>query len=140
MAANTNYGRDLSCTTSIRTGRFVSGPRLVAEALYRRFTTPRGTLRGTDREANYGLDLTSLVGSVQTKSDVAALPGKIRMEAEKDGRVEEINVVVKETTVGPGKAFSITIDGSTAEGPFELQLRVSEVRVELLGIRVEGAT
>mgnify|MGYP000564826546 CR=1 FL=1 len=46
--------------------------RLVAEAIYRRLTTPPGTLLGGDDEANYGLDLLSLIGSVEPARLVAA--------------------------------------------------------------------
>ena len=45
----TDFGFDTSCTTALRTGRFSSGPRLVAEACFRRLSTLRGTLRGERR-------------------------------------------------------------------------------------------
>jgi hypothetical protein len=60
---STNYGRELSCTRTLKTGRYVSGVTVVAEAIYRRLTTPRGMLLGGESEGNYGLDLMSLVGS-----------------------------------------------------------------------------
>lgn len=134
-----NFGRDISCTRGLRTGRFVTGPRLVAEALYRRLTTPRGTLRGGPDEANYGIDLTELVGSAATKRDAAALPGRIQAEALKDERIERVNVTVTQSVEGPSVAFAILIEAETSEGPFELQLLVSEVTVQLLNISDGGA-
>lgn len=130
----TDFGRDLSCTTSLRTGRFVSGPRLVAEAAYRRLTTPRGMLRGGEEEANYGLDLTELVGSATGKEDAASLEGRIRNELVKDERIETVDVTVIASTKGPATSFAITVQAATADGPFTLRIQASELTVELLGI------
>jgi len=70
----TEFGRDISCTTSLRTGRYSTGLRLVAEAAFRRLSTRRGTLQGGVDEENYGLDLSSLIGSTATEADAAGLP------------------------------------------------------------------
>lgn len=135
----TDLGKDISCTTSIRTGRYVTGPRLVAEAIYRRLTTPRGMLRGGEEEANYGLDLTDLIGSVSTRADAAALPGRIRSEIEKDERIIDANVTVVETTEGVGKSFLVTIVAETNDGPFTLGLSADEVTVDILSLTEEAA-
>lgn len=135
----TDYGRDISCATSLRTGRTSTKARLVAEAAYRRLSTPRGMLRGGEDEAFYGLDLTELIGSVSTKADAAALPGRIRSELGKDERIESVDVVVTETTVGVAKSFLVNIEAITSEGPFTLKIGVTEVTTELLGITAEAA-
>lgn len=132
-----DFGRDTSCTTSLRTGRFVSGARLVGEAAYRRLTTPRGMLRGGEEEANYGLDLTELVGSVSAKRDQASIPGRIRSELTKDERIVTVDVQVAISTAGPATTFDITIDAVTTAGPFTLVLRASALTVELLGLTTE---
>ncbi|HXG69984.1 MAG TPA: hypothetical protein VNJ04_05145 [Gemmatimonadaceae bacterium] len=129
-----DYGRDMSCTTSLKTGRFVSGVRLVAEACYRRLTTPRGTLRGGEDESNYGLDLTAIIGRTDARSVEASLPGRIRSELEKDERIESVAVDMLVTTDAGRTTFGITVQCVTGEGPFELQLLASDVTVELLGI------
>ncbi|MTV47148.1 hypothetical protein GM528_12520, partial [Streptococcus pneumoniae] len=56
----TYFGYDISCTRGMKSGRFVSGVELVAQAYYRRLTTTRGTLIGGEEEQNYGLNLMSL--------------------------------------------------------------------------------
>lgn len=127
-------GRDVSCTDSRKTGRFVTGARLVAEAAYRRVTTPRGTLRGGEEEANYGIDLADLIGSNTTALSAAMLPGQIRAELAKDERIETTDVNVVTTVAGPAVSFNITISCTTAAGPFVLSLLASAVSVELLGI------
>lgn len=130
----TDYGRELSVTTSLRTGRFATGAQLIGESVYRRLTTPRGMLRGGEEDANFGLDLTELIGSATTKSDAAALPGRIRSELLKDERLETVEATVVASTDGPATSFVITIVVTTTEGPFTLKLLASDVTVELLGI------
>jgi len=134
-----NFGRDTSCTSSLKTGRFVTGARLVAEAAYRRLTTPRGMLRGAEEEANYGIDLAELIGNVNPKAAAAALPERIRAELSKDERIDSVAVDVLISVVGPATTFVITVTCGTAAGPFELQLEASDVTVELLGIKTEAA-
>lgn len=129
-----SFGKDVSCTTSQRTGRMVSGLRLVAEAAYRRLTTPRGMLRGGEEEANYGIDLTELVGQGSSAAVVASLPGRIDAELRKDPRIEKADAEVIATVNGAETTYAITVRCTTAEGPFALQLEVDEVSVELLGI------
>jgi hypothetical protein len=134
----TDFGRDTSCTTSLKTGRFSSGVRLVAEAAFRRLTTPRGMLRGGEDEANYGLDLTEIVGTTSPKVTAASLPGRIKAELEKDQRIQSVDVKVAIATAGSLASFEIAIAAQTAEGPFSLVLLASSVTVELLGIKAEG--
>jgi hypothetical protein len=132
------FGRDTSCLTELRTGRFVTGARLVGESAYRRLTTPRGMLRGGEEDQNFGLDLSELVGSVQTKAEAAALPGRIKTELAKDERIESVDVIVTETTSSAGgRRFRVDIRATTGEGPFTLAVSVSEVSVELIGLRTE---
>ncbi len=130
----TDYGRDISGTDFLKTGRFVTKTRLVGEAAYRRLTTPRGMLRGGEEEENYGLDLTELVGNVNPTAASASLPGRIKSELLKDERIESVDVEVLVTTTGPETSFQITIEALTGEGPFTLQLLATAVTVELLGV------
>lgn len=135
----TDFGRELSCTTSIRTDRYVTGARLVAEAAYRRLTTPRGTLRGGDDEADYGLDLLDLVGSVATPAEAAALPDRIKAELRKDDRIDDVKVTVSATTEGPATTWEILLEAETGAGPFSLTLGVNDVSVEILNLAAEAA-
>lgn len=127
----TDFGRDLSCTDSITTGRFVTGARLVAESDYRRLTTPRGSLRD---DLDFGEPLNQLIGTASTSSQVAALPGRIQAELMKDERHASVDVVVTATTSGPVAMYVVDITGNTADGPFTLTIAASAVTVTLLGI------
>jgi hypothetical protein len=131
----TDFGFDISCTTGMRTARFSRGPRLVAEACFRRLTTARGMLQGGEDEDDYGLDLEDLIGTVSTPAEVAALPSRIQNELLKDERLLSCVAKVTSTTSGPSTTWNIDITGQTAEGPFTLTIGVSGVTVDLLGIR-----
>jgi hypothetical protein len=132
----TDYGRDVSCIDSLRTGRLVKGARLVAEAAYRRLITPPGSLRGGDDENNYGLDLTALVGEQSPANVAASLPARIRAELLKDERISEVEVTATVSTSGPRTSISLKIVGQTNAGPFDLKLSASEMSVELAGLTV----
>ncbi len=135
--AVSGFGRDTSCTGALRPGQFVTGTRLVAESAYRRLTTPRGMLRGGEEEADFGLDLLDVIGNVATKSDAAALGGRIRNELLKDARIESVEATVVLTRNGPATELDITVEAETREGPFALTIEVDEVSVQLLNISTE---
>ena len=131
------YGRDTYCLDELRTGRTVSGAELVAQAVYRRLTTARGTLRDGDEGLIYGLDVQGFVGSVGTESSIAALPDVIRSEVSKDGRIETCDVTVLPERHADGTvSLTISIDCTLADedSGFSLSLSVSDVSVALLGI------
>ena len=135
----TDYGRDISCMGSLKTGRLVTGTRVVAEAVYRRLITPRGTLRGGENEADYGLDLLDLIGGTFTASDALALPGRISNELEKDERITSVSVGVNRVVEGPAIYVTVTIECTTDAGPFTLVLGVDGVTVAVLNLD-EGET
>jgi hypothetical protein len=131
----TDFGRDIGCTTGLRTGTLVRGARLIGEAAYRRLTTRRGTLRGGRDEAEYGLFLPGVVGSTSPRLAAVSLPGRISTELLKDARIAEVDVDVQLGYLPAGAAlFTVTIRARTAVGPFELVLRVSDVTTELVGL------
>ena len=129
-----DFGYDTSCTTSLNTGRFASGVRLVGEAIFRRLTTPHGTLQGGDGEQDYGLDLLNLIGSATTDAAAAALPGQIQAEVSKDERIDTVDVSVVASKSGPGVVFTIQIECTTAAGPFSLVMSVNDFSVALVGL------
>lgn len=138
--ATTDYGQDISCgAAGLRTGTMVDGLTVVAEAIYRRLTTARGTLRGGEAEQDYGLDLKSVIGSSLTAGTSAALPGRIENEIRKDERIESVTVDVASTVDGPATTWTIRIFATTAVGTFNLVVGVDDVSAQLLGITTEAA-
>lgn len=123
------YGRDTWCFDSLAPGRFATGVMLVAQALYRRYTTPRGTLRGGPEESVYGLDIAEYIGAAGEDVAVAALPELMRGEALKDDRVStdtaatvtavtndageiELLAEVDAVLVDSGETFTLTLSAS----------------------------
>src|SRR5688572_6315123 len=96
----TGYGIEAWCADGYVSGRFSSGPRNVALALYRRITTPRGMLGGVeddDEELNYGLDITAYIGAVGNDTAINALPGLVAGELGKDDRVRSVVCKIEQT-------------------------------------------
>lgn len=130
------YGRDTYCLDSLRPGRMARGKRLLAQRLYHRLITPRGSLRGGDEEANFGLDLAGKVGSTNDDALDSMLPVQIENELRKDPEVESVKVIADRVKVNGQVRWTITIKVTPlAAGPFDLVVSVDKVSVELLGVR-----
>ena len=127
----TSFGRAVSCTDSLRCGRYVSGVRVVAEAAYRRLTTRRGELLD---DPDYGLRLADYLGASTSDSEAALLPGLIRQQLLRDPRLRSVDVTVTETGTSSDLTWTIAVRGYTDEGPFDLVASVDDVTVALLGI------
>ena len=109
-------------------GRLVTGFRVVAEAVVRRWMTPRGRLIGYP---NYGYDLTQFANADVGPRDLPEIQSGAAAEAEKDPRVTKADVVVSLADDG-----TLTVTGvlDTAAGPFTLVVPVSAVTVQLLEV------
>jgi hypothetical protein len=133
---STGFGTEIYCTDRLRTGKYVSGRIALAQAIFRRLTTPRGTLRGGAEEETYGIDLPGFVGRTATKIAVAALPGIVRNELLKDDRIADALVTVNAQTDTNGLAtLYIDIDVVTVdeEEDFSLTIAASGTSVDLIG-------
>ncbi len=129
----TDFGRDTLCLDSLRPGRYATGWRLLAQRCYHRLITPRGSLRGGEDEANFGLDLGELLGDSDSPALRASLPGRIAGELAKDPEVDTVDVTVDALATGPGETtWTIAVSVTSAAGPFDLVLEVSGVTVKLL--------
>lgn len=109
-------------------GRIVTGFRVVAEAIARRWMTPRGRLIGYP---DYGFDLTDYVNADVSPRDLAELRAGASAEAEKDERVIKCDV---DTDLTNG-VLTITAVVTTTKGPFTLTVAVSDVSVTLLDVQ-----
>lgn len=128
-----DYGRDVWCTDSLRTGRYATGLRVVAQTALHRLTTPRSALRGGEEEADFGIDLPGMIGSTQTEVDAAALPGRIRTELKKDRRIQDAqSTLTQSTDAAGGITWTIEIRVVTELGTFTLQ--ASAVTVTIVGL------
>lgn len=76
------------------------------------------------------------MGSVSSVDDALAIQGRIENEILKDERIEEATAIATIVDKRPGISLDVVIEAETGEGPFSLNLRVSEVTVELLKLDV----
>jgi hypothetical protein len=127
-ATTTNYGSDMSLLMDLDPmGTVVTGRLLLAQALIRRWTTPRGRLLD---DPNYGYAVTDELNDDLSPTDLSDIADNMDAEAIKDERV-----VSSQTTVQFNQAngwlitTSIIDDGA---GPFPLVLQISDVTVTIL--------
>lgn len=109
----------------------ISGPRAVAQAVALRCYTPRadapGFLLGAE---NDGIFLPDFMQAKLTDQTLFTVRTLVAGEARKDERVETAKVSV--TADLATQRMLVDISGTTAEGPFDLTLAISDVTVELL--------
>lgn len=120
------YGAEIWCTDTLSAGRFARGPRIVAQALYRRLITPRGMLRRGGQSAAYGLDVADYIGAVGTDAAVIALPSLVRGELTKDDRVSDVAVKATIARSSNGDIdITLEIDVVLVDSGTELSLTVA---------------
>jgi hypothetical protein len=132
----TGYGVEMYCLDRVRTGKYVSGRTALAQAIYRRLNTPRGTLRGGEEEEAYGIDLPGLVGE-DDPLIIASLPGVIRGEILKDDRILDVDAEVIANEASNGEidlVITVRVVAVDEDEAFSLTIGVSETSAELLSI------
>jgi phage baseplate assembly protein W len=123
-----DLGTCWSCTTDLTMpSTMASGNRAVAEAIVRRWQTPRG---GLIDDPNYGYALTNFVGVDLEPADIARIAHNASAEALKDERVLRCDVTI--TMVDGTMIVSGTC--TTGAGPFRLVVSVSKLSVTLLQV------
>lgn len=103
------------------------GPRIVAEAVARRWLTQKGTLPFHEDD---GVDVRAYLNEAFTQSTRVQLATALQAEALKDERVQSIAL-----TLDFNEALSaLTIKGvlTLSTGPFRLVLKVTQLTEELL--------
>lgn len=122
-------GSDISCVDDLADdGRSVSGTTVIAQAVARRWSTPRGRLID---DPNYGFDLTGYLNDDMSPKDLASLQAGAEAEALKDERVSKCTTSAELDANG-----LLTITGllESSEGPFTLVVAVSSTSLDLLAV------
>lgn len=132
------YGSDLLCVDDLAEdmaeidGTTADGARaILGQDLYHRLITARGTLPD-DRD--YGLGIHQYLNAPTDISDLHALAGRIRLELEKDDRVDDIAATVN----FDGGSLSVRVQVTPADpalGTFDLILAAEDGEVLLVEIR-----
>lgn len=123
-----DFGSAWSCVDDLTMpARYVTGNRVVGEAMARRLSTDRG---GLISDPTYGYDLTAEMDDDASPSDLAAIAAQIQAECVKDQRV----LAAVATVTLAGGVLIVTIQVTTAAGPFTLTLSVDQVSVQILKV------
>lgn len=111
---------------------YTSGLLNLGNNLCRRLQTIRGSL-AWDEDCGY--NIRGLLRGSLTAGELSRFAAAIGAECEKDERVEAATA----TVVVSGEVLRVTVDVTTAAGPFSLVLAVNDVTVELLALSATGA-
>lgn len=123
-----DFGQSFACVTDLRPNfGVVTGRRLLAEAVARRITTPRGQLID---DPDYGLDVREWLNDAMTPAQIQRLPALVDAELQKDERI--VASTTEATFVNSTLHLTVTIDDG--DGPFPLTIAVSALTVELLTV------
>lgn len=123
----TDYGIDLAGIDDLDpTGREVTGRMVLAEALARRYQTPRGALLGFPED---GLDVRQYLSAKATRDMLEQAKVDILEEAKRDERVLSASMVLWEYS---GTLLKWQMEIIDPEGPFALTFAATKESVSLL--------
>lgn len=130
----TDFGADVSIFPDLDPGFTpLTGPRVVAQAIARRLSTPRGSLAFYP---DYGIDVRDWVNETITRDRLAQFRRMIEAEIVRDERVLSGSASLAFNTQTSDLQIAVTI--TTADGPFSLVLGVTAVTVSLLSVSTSG--
>jgi len=120
------WGTDLSCVTDC-TETFSElppgGALIIAQAVVRRFLTPRG---GLIDDADYGLDLRGYCNRGVTREDLRTLQSRCVAEALKDERVQSVTINVVSDGASLLEVTALLTPADSSIGRFGFVLAVSD--------------
>jgi len=130
MPPDNDYGEDVSTFLEGDLDPYfrpLTGPRVVAEAIVRRWTTPSG---GLFFEPGFGLDVRELSSQAMTPQALFTLGAQLAAQAEEDERVQSALV---ELSFNPQtRKLLVRAEIRTASGSFALVVSVDRLSVEIL--------
>lgn len=124
-----DYGTCISCVSDVGARwKYVSGPRVVAEALVRRLSTPRGKLK---YDLEYGTDMRDYLNHGTTPQGRFEAAQAAEAECLKDERVD--SVALDASYNFATQTLNITLGVKLTTGvTFKLVVAVSALSVDLL--------
>lgn len=134
----TGFGRTVYCygPGGLQPGRALTGRAALAASIWRRLTTPRGSLQGGQEELAFGYDIRRLLGAPASNANPARLATIVESEIAKDERVAAVAATVTAVRrAGTSVVVSLRIEIVPADETetFALTLDVSDVSVDLIG-------
>ncbi len=121
-----DLGVDIDCLNDLDpTFALVSGRKALGQAIVRRLITPRGSLL---HAPDYGFDVRAFLNESVTGREIFQIESGIEAEVLKDERLFEADATV--TYDEPTARLTIHLRLTDADGPFDLVLAVSALKVE----------
>lgn len=105
----------------------VKDGRVIAEALARRLSTPRGSL---PFHPDYGLDLRSYLNEAVTADLLYRMKAAVELECEQDERIDGAKATI--TYAQSTMSMKVRVDVTTTTAALRFVLSVSQVSVDLL--------
>lgn len=135
---STGFGRTVYCygPNGLQPGRSLTGRAALAASIWRRLTTPRGTLQGGQEELAYGYDIRRLLGAPSSNANPARLATIVESEVAKDERVAAVAATVtavRRTDTSVVVSLRLDIVPADETETFALTLDVSDLSVDLIG-------
>lgn len=126
-----DFGSDVSTFPDLDPGfSSMTGARVLAEAMARRFTTPRGSLVGSP---TYGVDVREWLNESMTRARLTEWARALEQEAEKDERIESAEVSLSYDSAAMALRISALLEA--ADRTFALVLVVTAVSLTILDAR-----
>jgi hypothetical protein len=123
-----DFGTDFDFLSGLNPAfALVTGYYNLGQALAHRLQTPRG---GLFYDLDYGTDIRGYVNMAITGQVASQLVGDIQSECLKDERVQ--TVTAAQSMNAATSTLTITITGTTSDGPFTFILSVTSATVALL--------
>jgi len=129
--AETDFGEDLQCATDLTPTMLTnSGLALMADVCCRRLSTPNASLISAPDERT--TDMRLYIGSTLGRgaTGIATMRSDATAALKADPRIFAVSL--KFTAPDDLSFIEIGVDGVGSVGPFQLTLKVSAVRVEVL--------
>lgn len=124
----TDFGRDLRMVPDLSdSSELTNGLRTLAEAIYRRLTTQRGSLAF---HPDYGTDVKSFLNDSLSGDGLFAIKQAIERECEKDERVFEAECQL--TFVAETQSLKLSLSFTTAAGPFSFAIVAGQLTTDLI--------
>jgi hypothetical protein len=130
MPPDNDYGEDVSTFLDGDLDPYfrpLTGPRVVAEAVVRRWTTPSG---GLFFEPSFGVDVRELSSQAMTPQALFTLGALLAAQAEEDERVQSALVELSFNT--KTRRLLVRAEIRTASGSFALVVSVDRLSAEIL--------
>ncbi len=129
-----DYGRDILCIDSLKSGRYMSGRLLIAANHLHRLVTPPGTLRGSEEDRDFGMGIERWLGRVTDQNAAAELARAIENELIKDAprtRSVSAQVVAYDEPDG-SQRLEASVVSQTGVGPLRYKVGVDSVSARFL--------